>query len=132
MLLIAIIRIKGDNVLLFTHSIIDEGFRVQLNASSLVLMPETVLRKTWLPETIVPAVDTDSYTVAIWFYCFNNESDTFEKVTTIANSISNSGQADVILPALNIFDACPPSIQFSLSGETVASSPGHSGGVAWG
>ena len=43
----------------------DEGFWVQLNASSLVLMPETVLRITWLPETVVPAVDPDSYTVAI-------------------------------------------------------------------
>ena len=98
----------------------DEGFRVQLNATSLVLMPETVLRITWLPEAIVPAVDPDSYTVAIRLYCFNNESDTFEEVATIANNITNCGQADVILPALNTSDVCPLSLQVSLSGETAA------------
>ena len=96
----------------------DEGFRVQVNASNLVFMPETALSITWLPETIVPAVDPDSYTVAIKLYCFSNESETFEEVATIASNICNSGQADVILPALNISDVCPLSIQVSLSGET--------------
>ena len=96
----------------------DEGFRVQVNASNLVFMPETALSITWLPETIVPAVDPDSYTVAIRLYCFSNESDTFKEVATIARNICNSGQADVILPALNISDVCPLSIQVSLSGET--------------
>ena len=104
-----------------THTVsFDEGFRVQLNTSNLVLMPETVLRITWLPEAIVPAVDPDSYTVSIRLYCFNNESDTFEEVATIASNITNCGQADVILPALNISDVCPLSIQVSLSGGTAA------------
>ena len=96
----------------------EEGFRVEINASNLVFMPETAVSITWLPETIVPAVDPDSYTVAIRLYCLSNESDTFEEVATIASNICNSGQADVILPVLNISDVRPLSIQVSLSGET--------------
>ena len=99
---------------------LEGGSGVQLNTSNAVFESGDGVEITWLPETIVPIVDPDSYTVDVRLSCFDNESDTFEELAVVASGIPNSGQAIITLPAINISGVCPLSIQVSLSGSTAS------------
>ena len=99
---------------------LEEGSGVQLNTSNAIFESGDGLEITWLPETVVPAMDPDLYTVDVRLSCFDNESDTFEELAVVASDIPNSGQFIITFPAINISDVCPVSIQVSLSGSTAS------------
>ena len=100
----------------------DVGFTVQLSESDLLFTPGATFTITWSPNSIVPSVDPDSFTVDVGLYCFNEASDTFTAVAILANDIENSGETVVTLPSQisGFSDVCIFSIEVMVGGTTNA------------
>ena len=96
----------------------DVGFTVELGEPDLLFVPGSTFAITWSPNSIVPSVDPDSYTVDVGLYCFIEASDTFTEVAILARNIPNSGQAVVTMPSLisGFSDVCIFSIEVMIGG----------------
>ena len=98
------------------------GSTVQLSESNLLFTPGATFSVTWSPDSIVPLVDPDSYTVDVGLYCFNEASDTFTAVAVLASDIENSGETVVTMPSQisGFSDVCIFSIEVMLAGTNSA------------
>ena len=94
------------------------GSTVQLSESDLLFTPGATFTITWSPDSIVPLVDPDSFTVDVGLDCFNEASDTFTAVAVLASDIANSGETVVTLPSQisGFSDVCIFSIEVMVGG----------------
>lgn len=94
---------------------ISEDSRVQYNSPTVKFTTGTTSDLTWLPELVVPLLETNSYKVNAELYALEDGTDTWKKMATLASNVPNSGALTVTIPELTCL-ACSVSIKISLSG----------------
>ncbi len=94
----------------------DDGVRIEYDTDNVLFQPNNTVGLTWSPDAVVPVLEPTSYTVNIGLYCFNESTNEWDFVVTLASDLSNTGSAMVTLPnPTSIPIVCSISIQITVA-----------------
>ena len=101
----------------------EDGAEVQLQMDDTFFQAGSSLVVTWVPDSVLPVEDPDSYTVEITLHCLDLSSGDQTEVATLATGIANSGSAQVTIPPVaSVSDVSMCSVRVTAATVTSAAS----------